>query len=126
MKSLKYIFLFLSLIILPASGCAAEPEPDSLSPDQVTSEMSNQLITVKARIDWAVDNPGGLGGTYLSLDDGRVSVRIQHDTWSDMNFTERARFKKGKTIIAEGTLFIAGEQMVIVYGKTPPYPPDRD
>jgi len=110
------------LLIAFVSGCEQSPEPGVLSPGQVTPAMLGQVIKVKGKIDTAVENPGGLGGMYLKLGDGQggVGVRIQDDIWKTFGTEQKAQFQRGKTVTAEGVLFQAGKELVIIYGKTTP------
>lgn len=113
--------LFLVLLVFLLAGCQST-EPGVLSPGQVTATMVDQVIKVKGKITTAVENPGGLGGMYLRLEDGQgaVGVRIQDDIWKPMTAAEKARFQEGKVVMAEGVLFQAGRELVIIYGKTSP------
>ena len=106
-------FLFCGCI------CPDEPEMDTLSPRQVDSSMLNQVIKVKGKILSIVENPGGLGGLYLKLGDneGEVSVRIQEHIWETFDDNKKAEFKNGRTVTAEGVLFQAGRELVIIFGK---------
>ena len=74
-----------------------------------------QNVAPRCLAGLAVENPGGLGGTYLELDEGEVGVRIQDDVWSDMSAAERNRYQEGKKVAIEGRVFMAGKQMVIVF-----------
>ncbi len=112
--------LAVLLVVSLVSGCGSQSEADVLSPDQVTTEMVDQEVRVKGRITLAVENPGGLGGIYLTLGDEEIGVRIQEDIWAGMNEEEQAGFMKGKTVTVEGVLFLAGKQLVVRYGVSPP------
>lgn len=116
----KYILLLTLLIASMFCGFGDKLEPGVLYPNQVDSSMIDQTVKVKGWIRLVVENPGGLGGLYLTLDNGELCVRIQPDVWNTLDADERARFREGKTITVEGTLFQAGEQLVIIYGKPPP------
>ncbi|MEE8418477.1 MAG: hypothetical protein V3S02_00020 [Dehalococcoidales bacterium] len=112
--------LAVLVVVSLVSGCGSQSEADVLSPDQVTTEMVDQEVRVKGRITLAVENPGGLGGIYLTLGDEEIGVRIQEDIWAGMNEEEQAGFMKGKTATVEGVLFLAGKQLVVRYGLSPP------
>jgi hypothetical protein len=86
-----------------------------LSTEEVYPSMLDQTVKVEGRITLAVENPGGLGGTYLELDEGEVGVRIQDDIWSEMDDAEQRRYQEGKKVAVEGRVFIAGRQLVIVF-----------
>ncbi len=114
-------FCLALLLVVPLMyGCGSQSEAGVLSPDQVTTAMVDQVVKVKGRIALAVENPGGLGGTYLTLGDEEIGVRIQEDIWSAMDEEEQAGFRKGKTVTVEGVLFLAGKQLVVIHGKTSP------
>ena len=117
LKSAGLVALFTVALLF--CGCVGQSEPDILSPHQVDSSMVDQVVAVKGKITLAVENPGGLGGTYLKLGDskGEVAVRIQDDIWQTFNDNKKAEFKKGRTVTAEGMLFQAGRQLVIIFGK---------
>lgn len=48
---------------------------------------------------------------------GMVGVRVQGDVWLSMSAAEKARFRKGKTMTAEGVLFQAGNELVVIHGR---------
>jgi len=110
------------LLIAFVSGCGQSPESGVLSPGEVTPAKVGQVIKVRGKIDTAVENPGGLGGMYLKLGGGQggVGVRIQDDIWKTFGAEQKAQFQRGKTVMAEGVLFQAGKELVIIYGKTAP------
>lgn len=114
-------FLAISLIL----GCSKQstiPEAGVLSPGQVNSSMLDEVVKVKGKVLWVIYNPGGLGGIYLKLGngDGEVGVRIQDEIWQTFDEKEKAQFKEGEDVIAEGMLFKAAGQLVVIYGKFPP------
>ena len=119
MKTVRISLVIFSTIVLFFSGCFTQTlEPDTLSPGQIDSSMVEQVVKVQGKISLAVENPGGLGGLYLKLgDDNNVSVRIQSDIWDSFNENEKAQFSKGKIITAEGVLFQAGGELVVIFGK---------
>ena len=100
-------------------GCIGQSGPDILYPHQVDSSMVDQVIEVKGKVILVVGNPGGLGGFYLKLgdDEGEVGVRIQENIWETFDENKKAEFKEGRTVTAEGVLFQAGKELVIVLGK---------
>ena len=108
-------------IVLLFNGCIGgqTSETSVLSPRQVDSSMVGKVVEVKGRITSLVENPGGLGGVYLNLGDSEaeVGVRIQEDIWQSFDENKKAEFKKGRTITAEGVLFQAGRELVIILGK---------
>jgi hypothetical protein len=108
-------------IVLLFNGCIGGQAsgPDVLSPRQVESSMVGKVVEVKGRITSLVENPGGLGGVYLNLGDNEaeVGVRVQQDIWQSFDENKKAEFKKGRTITAEGVLFQAGKELVIILGK---------
>lgn len=109
---------FLTMALL-FCGCAGQSDSDILSPCEVDSSMVDQAITVKGKITQLTENPGGLGGVYLKLGDNEseVGVRIQEDIWQTFDENRKAEFRKGRTITAEGVLFQAGKELVIIFGK---------
>lgn len=118
---LKHLGLVALLVIPVLYGCGGF-EPGVLSPGQIDSSMVDQVVKVKGEVLWVVENPGGFGGLYLQLGngDGEVGVRIQDEIWKTLDEKEKAQFKEGKTITAEGVLFQAGKQLVVIFGKVPP------
>lgn len=122
---LKRVGLVAFLIIPLLYGCGQQAtipealEPDVLSPGQVNSSMVDQVVKVRGEVLWVVQNPGGLGGLYLKLGngEGEVGVRIQDKIWQTLDETEKAQFKEGKTVTAEGMLFQAGRELVVIFGK---------
>ncbi len=106
-------------IVFLFCGCIGQSQPDILSPRQVDSSMVDEVVEVKGKITLAVENPGGLGGMYLRLGDneGEVGVRIQDHIWKTFDENKKAEFKKGRTVTAEGVLFRAGGELVIIFGK---------
>ena len=125
LKSAGLVACFIVALLF--SGCVGQSDPDILSPCQVNSSMVDEVVEVKGKIILLVENPGGLGGLYLKLGDnaGEVGVRIQEDIWKTFDENKKAEFKKGRTVIAEGVLFQAGSELVIILGKysTSAYPP---
>jgi len=113
--------LIVLLVIPILYGCGGL-EPSVLSPGQIDSSMVDQAVKVRGKVLWVVENPGGLGGLYLQLGngEGEVGLRIQDDIWKTLDDKEKTQFKEGKTITAEGTLFQAGSQLVVIFGKVPP------
>ena len=110
--------VFLTTVLL-LCACSSESEPGVLSCSQVELSMVDQVITIKGKISTVTVNPGGLGGIYLLLDDGKseVGVRIQEDIWQTFDEDKKAEFREGRTITAEGVLFQAGKTLVVIYGK---------
>jgi hypothetical protein len=108
-------------IALLFNGCIGgqASKPSVLSPRQVDSSMVGKVVEVKGKITVLVENPGGLGGMYLKLGDNKaeVAVRIQKDIWQSFDENKKAEFKEGRTVTAEGVLFQAGEELVIILGK---------
>ncbi len=100
-------------------GCIGQSGPDILSPHQVDSSMVGQVIEVKGKVILVIENPGGLGGLYLKLGDdgGEVGVRIQEHIWKTFDENKKAEFKEGRIVTAEGVLFQAGTELVIILGK---------
>ncbi len=117
---MKRILLGLALLIIVLlSGCGQPNELGTLSPGQVTQSMVGQVVKVTGKVVSLVENPGGLGGVLLKLSDGKteISVRIQDDIWKPMTTAERAQFQKGETLTAEGVLFQAGKELVVIHGR---------
>ena len=108
---------FLVLLAVCLSGCA--PDTDTLTPDQVDISMVDQVIKVRGKITFFVENPLGVGGAYMTLGNskGEVDVRIQPEIWDNYQADEKVVYKKGKTIIVEGILVSAGIELVVVQGK---------
>lgn len=125
---LKYVGLVTFLIISFIHGCGGQApipetlEPSVLSPSQIDSSMVDQVVKVRGKVLWVVQNPGGLGGLYAKLGDGEseISVRIQGDVWETLDEKEKAQFGEGKTVTAEGILFQAGKELVVIFGKVSP------
>ena len=109
-------FLTMALLLC---GCAGQSDSDILSPSGVDSSMVDQVVAVKGKITLVTENPGGLGGVYLKLGDnvGEVGVRIQDDIWQTFDENKKSEFRKGRTVTAEGILFQAGRELVIIFGK---------
>ena len=120
LKSAGLVACFTSALLF--CGCIGQSEPDILSPCQVDSSMVDEVVEVKGKIILVVENPGGLGGLYLKLGDneGEVDVRIQDHIWETFDENKKAEFKKGRTVTAEGVLFQAGDELVIILGKYSP------
>ncbi|MFC2003800.1 hypothetical protein ACFLV4_07690 [Chloroflexota bacterium] len=124
----KHVCLVVLLVIPVLYGCgrgspaSGEFEPGFLSPSQVESHMVEQVVKVRGKILWVVENPGGAGGLYAQLgdDDVKVGVRIQSHIWETYSKREKARFREGNTITAEGVLVRAGGGLVVAVGKVPP------
>jgi hypothetical protein len=111
------LILFLVLLAVCLSGCA--PDTDTLTPDQVDISMVDQVVKVKGKISFFVENPMGVGGAYMTIgnNDGEVDVRIQPEIWDNYQTEEKVAYKKGKTIVVEGILVSAGSELVVVQGK---------
>jgi hypothetical protein len=108
---------FLVLLAVCLSGCS--PDTGTLTPDQVDISMVDQVIKVRGKITFFVENPLGVGGAYMTLGNskGEVDVRIQPEIWDNYQADEKVVYKKGKTIIVEGILVNAGSELVVVQGK---------
>ena len=108
---------FLIFLAVCLSGCA--PDTGTLTPDQVDISMVEQVIKVRGKITFFVENPLGVGGAYMTLGNskGEVDVRIQPEIWDNYQADEKVVYKKGKTIIVEGILVNAGSELVVVQGK---------
>jgi hypothetical protein len=108
---------FLVLLAVCLSGCASDT--DILTPDQVDVSMVDQVIKVKGKISFFVENPMGVGGAYMTIGNGNgeVDVRIQPEIWDNYQTEEKVAYKKGKTIVVEGVLVNAGSELVVVHGK---------
>ena len=123
---LKYLNLVAFLLIPVLCSCSgqATTEPGVLSPGQIDSSMVDQVVKVRGKVLWVVQDPGWFGGLYLELgnDEDKIGVRIQGDIWETLTEKEKAQFKEGKTITAEGILFQAGGQPVVIFGKFSPSP----
>jgi len=125
---LKHICLVVLLVIPILYGCGRQSptsealESGFLSPSQVESHMVDQIVKVRGKILWVVQDPGGYGGLYAKLGngDGEVGVRIQPHIWGTFDKKEKAQFKEGNTITAEGVLVRAGGGLVVAVGKVPP------
>ena len=122
MKIVLISLVVFSAIVLFIGGCFNRTlESGTLSPGQIDSSMVDQVVEVQGKISLVVENPGGLGGLYLKLGDANnVSIRIQSNIWESFNENEKAQFKKGKTVTAEGILFKAGTELVVIFGKFSP------
>ena len=110
----------ISIMVLLAvclSGCA--PDGNTITPDQVDMSMIDQIVKVKGKITYAVENPMGVGGMYLKLGNskGEVDVRIQPELWDSYQAGEKAIYGEGKTVTVEGILFKVGTDLVVVHGK---------
>ena len=125
---LRHVGLVIFLVLPILYGCGSRSsapealEPGFLSPSQVDSSMVDHVVKVRGKILWIVQNPGGYGGLYAKLgnDDGEVGVRIQTQVWDTYEEKQKAQYKEGKTVSAEGVLVRAGGGLVIVAGKVPP------
>ena len=107
----------LLLITVSLSGCGHDT--DTLTPDQVDISMVDQVVKVKGKITFFVENPLGVGGAYMKLGNGKaeVDVRIQPDLWDNYRVDEKSLYKDGKTVTVEGILSLVGENLVVVHGK---------
>ncbi len=81
--------------------------------------MFGQVVKVTGKVSLAGETPGGQGGMYARLEGGggAVGVRVQDDVWLPMSAADKARFQKGKSMTAEGVLFQAGKELVVIYGR---------
>jgi hypothetical protein len=116
MAILKLIPILLLLVVC-LSGCA--PDTDALTPDQVDISMVDQVVKVKGKITFFVENPMGVGGAYIKLgnDKGEVDVRIQPEIWDNYKAGEKDVYREGKTITVEGILVKAGIELAVIHGK---------
>jgi DNA/RNA endonuclease YhcR with UshA esterase domain len=116
MVILKLIPILLLLVVC-LSGCT--PDDDTLTPDQVDISMIDQVVKVKGKITFFVENPMGVGGVYMKLGNnkGEVDVRIQPETWDNYKADEKDIYKEGKTITVEGILVKAGIELAVIHGK---------
>jgi DNA/RNA endonuclease YhcR with UshA esterase domain len=116
MVILKLIPILLLLVVC-LSGCT--PDDDTLTPDQVDISMIDQVVKVKGKITFFVENPMGVGGVYMKLGNnkGEVDVRIQPETWENYKADEKDIYKEGKTITVEGILVKAGIELAVIHGK---------
>jgi hypothetical protein len=113
----------LFLLLFPLLSACSSDASDALSPGEVDSSLANQVIKVRGKISYILFDPGGLGGVFMKLGDGEVGVRIQDDIWTAFSDDERLQFKLGETVVAEGFLFPAGRELVIIHGKDTPTEP---
>ena len=111
------LMLALFLITVSLSGCGHDT--DALTPDQVDISMVDQVIKVKGKITFFVENPMGVGGAYMKLGNGKgeVDVRIQPELWDNYQVGEKDLYNEGKIVTVEGILSRAGENLVVVHGK---------
>jgi hypothetical protein len=81
--------------------------------------MFGQVVKVRGKVSLAVENPWGQGGMYAKLEGGggAVGVRVQDDVWLPMSAADKARFQKGRRLTAEGVLFQAGKELVVIHGR---------
>ncbi|UCD10005.1 MAG: hypothetical protein JSU79_05020 [Dehalococcoidales bacterium] len=107
----------LLLFTVSLSGCGHDT--DILTPDKVDISMIDQVVKVKGKITFFVENPMGVGGAYMKLGNGKgeVDVRIQPELWDSYQVDEKSLYKDGKTVTVEGILSLAGENLVVVHGK---------
>ncbi len=125
---MKHVWLVVLLVIPVLYGCSRESPASEviddglLSPSQVESHMIEQVVKVKGKILWVVENPGGRGGLYAQLGNGdvKVGVRIQSNIWGTYSNWEKYRFREGNTITAEGVLVRAGGSLVVSVGEVTP------
>jgi len=119
------VIVLLSVSLLYGCGGQTTTDPDTLTPYQVDSSMVDQVVKVRGEILWVVQNPGGLGGLYFTLGDGtgEVGVRIQSQVWETLDEGEKAQFEEGETVTAEGLLFPAGGDLVVIFGEDSPSSP---
>ena len=116
----RVIFKLITVLLLfsvSLSGCGHDA--DTLAPDQVDISMVDQVVKVKGKITFFVENPMGVGGAYMKLGNGKaeVDVRIQPKLWDNYQVDEKSLYKEGKTVTVEGILSLAGENLVVVHGK---------
>jgi hypothetical protein len=93
-----------------------------LAPSQVDSSLINKQVTVQGEILQLIEDPGGQGGAYLKLGDGKgtVGLRIEKADWDALGATEKAKYQPGKTVTVSGMLVLSGQELVIVMMKAPP------
>lgn len=86
--------------------------------------MVDKVVKVRGKVLWVTESPGGLGGVYAPLSDGKaeVGVRVQPQVWDTLSGEQKAQFKEGRTLTAEGILFKAGKNFVVIHGKYEPTP----
>ncbi|MFC2012595.1 hypothetical protein ACFLVU_05635 [Chloroflexota bacterium] len=119
---LFHIILAILLVVPVFFGLSCRAE-GVLYPDEVASSLVDEVIMVEGKITQVVINPAGLGGLVFKLKSGggEIYVRVQRDVWDGYDEGEKVRFGEGKTLTAEGVLFLAGEMLVVIHGK---YEPD--
>jgi hypothetical protein len=109
----------------PSRPTEVVPPPGVLSPSQIDSSLIDRGMKVMGKVLVLIENPGGQGGAYAKLSDGKgeVGLRIEPATWSAYTSEEKSRFTQGKTVTVEGRLVLAGQELVVVMGVIPPTPP---
>jgi hypothetical protein len=114
-KKILAVLLVLSLLPVSGTGCRS----DFLAPHEVSESLLEQVVKVRGKIDYAIENPMGLGGMYMKLKDakGEVDVRIQPEIWDAYGENEKSLYRDGRTVTVEGILFRAGSVLVVVHEK---------
>lgn len=119
-KTLTAVLTAVLLVCIFATGTAGcITDDDILTPDQVDESMLDTVVKVKGKITYAIENPMGQGGMYMTLGNshGDVNIRISPELWDSYDEARKSQYREGKTIVAEGVLFMAGKDLVVVHGK---------
>jgi len=111
--------LVLTLVVSITCLFGCVPDTGILAPYQVDVSMVDQVVTVKGKITYAVENPMGVGGMYMKLGNskGEVDVRIQPELWDSYQADEKAVYREGKIVTVNGILVKVGTDLVVVHGK---------
>ncbi len=96
--------------------------PGVLSPSQIEASLVGREVTVQGEVLQLIENPGGQGGAYVKLGDGKgtVGFRMEQADWDALGTAGRAQYQTGKTVTVKGLLVLAGQELVVVFGKAPP------
>jgi hypothetical protein len=110
----------------PSGGQPSSTEeplaPGALSPGQIDESLLDQGVKVQGKVLTLIENPGGNGGAYIKLGNGNgeVGLRIEPADWDALSGAEKAKYKQGSTVTAEGILVRSGQELVVVLGVIPP------
>jgi len=106
--------------LTPATEIALPP--GVLAPSQIDSLLIDHRVKVRGEVLVLIENPGGHGGAYVKLGDGKgeVGLRIEPADWDAYTAEEKAKYYQGNTVMAEGMLVLSGQELVVVLGVIPP------
>ena len=91
-----------------------------LSPSQIDVSLVDTYVKVRGKINLFHQDSGGVA-LWLSDGKGKVGIRIESDDWENLSAEQKAEYKTGNTITAEGMLVLTPTQeLFVVLGTAPP------